>query len=291
MKSKISTFRPFDFKNIFIDGSSYHKVLQESVNVFFIHSLKEDVVALKLPLPPHRKTVNDFMFVTKGTAQRHLDIDERVLRENDFLLVPKLVVSTTDFFSSDLEGYYCHFSDDFVGANSFLFDWQTNPLIAKQIKLPEDTAGRLGMLLQAAVGLYNKRHSKLNHLIPYYLNTVLIEVYAEALDQSSLIKSDKKKQLTNKYLKLVNANFHKSWSMADYAGLLCVSPNHLNKTVKSCTNKTAQEIHNQIILQEAKVQLLQTDQSIGEIAFNLGFNDVSYFGKFFKKHFHISPLE
>lgn len=73
--------------------------------------------------------------------------------------------------------------------------------------------------------------------------------------------------------------------------MLHITPNHLNKTINKQLGKSAQSVYNEILLQEAKVLLLQTSQDISEIAFSLGFNDLSYFGKFFKKHTHQTPLE
>lgn len=73
--------------------------------------------------------------------------------------------------------------------------------------------------------------------------------------------------------------------------MLHITLNHLNKTINKQLGKSAQSVYNEILLQEAKVLLLQTSQDISEIAFSLGFNDLSYFGKFFKKHAHQTPLE
>jgi AraC-like DNA-binding protein len=72
---------------------------------------------------------------------------------------------------------------------------------------------------------------------------------------------------------------------------LGISPNHLNKSVKAVTGRTAIIILNEMNLQEAKMQLKYTNLSIGEIAFRLGFKDLSYFSRFFKKATGLSPLE
>ena len=43
-------------------------------------------------------------------------------------------------------------------------------------------------------------------------------------------------------------------------------------------------------LQEAQKRLLVTNDAVGEIAKGVGIDDVSYFGKLFKRKFYVSPL-
>ena len=79
--------------------------------------------------------------------------------------------------------------------------------------------------------------------------------------------------------------------MAEYAGLLNVSPNHLNKCVKSTTGKSAQDLLSEMVLLEAKVLLRQTSLSVNEIAFRIGKEDSSDFIRFFKSKTNLTPTE
>lgn len=54
---------------------------------------------------------------------------------------------------------------------------------------------------------------------------------------------------------------------------------------------TPLEYRNSIILNQAKLLLSSGDISVKEIAFNLGFQTVAYFSRFFKKHTGYSPSE
>jgi AraC family transcriptional activator of pobA len=44
-------------------------------------------------------------------------------------------------------------------------------------------------------------------------------------------------------------------------------------------------------MQEAKILFKQTDWNISEIAYSLGFEQLSHFSGFFKKQTHLSPIE
>lgn len=290
MTNTISTFRPFDFKNHFIDVFSDQYLLKESVDDFFIHSLQDQRIQLKLPFPPHRKTVNDFIFVTHGLAKRQLGIAPHTIRKNELMWVPRLLVSTTDFYAPDLEGFYCHFSDDFVGSGTLFLDWQAGNNFNHQIALPHPIASRVSRLLSTMESMYHHGWDKDKEIIAQYLRTVLLEVSAVVKGLPAPAKTSREKELTARYLKLVSTHLKNAYNMRDYADLLNISPNHLNKTIKSTMGKTAQAVYHAIVLQEAKVLLLQTTKDISEIAFELGFQDVSYFGKFFKKLTSSTPL-
>lgn len=113
-KNKIVTFRPVSFRSIFIDNQFDKDIFKKGYDQFFIHSLKEDKVHLRLPLPVHRKTVNDFLLITKGTCMRQVGIDSYELKAGDLLFVARSSVSSTEFMSEDIEGYYCHFNDELL---------------------------------------------------------------------------------------------------------------------------------------------------------------------------------
>jgi len=75
-----------------------------------------------------------------------------------------------------------------------------------------------------------------------------------------------------------------------FASQLATHPNHLNAVVKRKTQETAIAfIHEQLIL-EAKSLLNQTELSVKEIAFKLGFREPSHFNHFFRKHMHTTPV-
>lgn len=78
---------------------------------------------------------------------------------------------------------------------------------------------------------------------------------------------------------------------ADYAGILGVHVNHLNRVLKETTGKTTGEIIGSRIYQEAKMLLSQTQWNVSEIAFTLGFEEVAHFSNFFKKHSRQSPQQ
>lgn len=77
----------------------------------------------------------------------------------------------------------------------------------------------------------------------------------------------------------------------NYADRLAVHSNHLNKVLKESTGKTTTEHIANRLIQEARILLKQTDWTISEIAYSLGFEQLSHFSNFFKKQTSLSPVE
>lgn len=77
----------------------------------------------------------------------------------------------------------------------------------------------------------------------------------------------------------------------EYAGLLHITPNHLNALCKEMLGIPAGEVIRNRIVLEAKRLLINLSLSIAEIAYTLNFEDNSYFTKFFKKQAGLTPEE
>ena len=76
---------------------------------------------------------------------------------------------------------------------------------------------------------------------------------------------------------------------SDFAQQLNIHVNHLNRAVKEVTEKTTTQIIAERILQESKILLKYSNWNVAEVAYALGFNEVTHFNNFFKKHTATSP--
>ncbi|WP_282637399.1 helix-turn-helix domain-containing protein [Sphingobacterium thalpophilum] len=97
--------------------------------------------------------------------------------------------------------------------------------------------------------------------------------------------------ITRRFSHLVEENYYRHHSVAQYAELLYISPKTLYRKIvdeKGTSPNTI--IKNRIILQ-AKRLLVNTDLTIKEIAVQLGYEDQSYFVRFFKIQTGKSPVE
>lgn len=80
-------------------------------------------------------------------------------------------------------------------------------------------------------------------------------------------------------------------SASDFSEQLAIHVNHLNRALKEAIQKTTSEIIAERILQESKILLRHSSWNVSEIAYALGFTEVTHFNNFFKKHIQLSPTK
>ncbi|PTX14284.1 AraC-like DNA-binding protein [Pontibacter mucosus] len=85
------------------------------------------------------------------------------------------------------------------------------------------------------------------------------------------------------FLLLLEHHFREEKSVSFYADKLNITPKRLNQILKQKTGKTITQLLQERVVVEAKQELVTSAQTIKEIGYSLGFEDRSYFSRFFKK--------
>jgi AraC-like DNA-binding protein/mannose-6-phosphate isomerase-like protein (cupin superfamily) len=154
-----------------------------------------------------------------------------------------------------------------------------------------------------------ERFKKLQDVLAYIFNEYaakqdgFIEVIKANLDiffiefiRQSSNPNDTSKKGSNYYQErfeefqdLVANNISTHKQISQFAALMNLSSYQLNSITKSIIDKPASELINDQIILEAKRNLLATPNQIKDIADHLGYEDISYFIRFFKKHTGFSP--
>ena len=93
------------------------------------------------------------------------------------------------------------------------------------------------------------------------------------------------------FLDLLHSNHVKRHTVGAYANELCISPKYLTAVCKKNSGKTANEWITEQVLEDIRYYLRQTDLSIKQICDKLAFPNPSFFGKYVKDHFGMTPLE
>lgn len=93
----------------------------------------------------------------------------------------------------------------------------------------------------------------------------------------------------NRFLELIDTHMATHKQVAEYAGMMNLSVYQLNALTKKSLGKSASEIIIEHTLLEARRYLLATTNQVSQIAYQLGYEDVSYFIRFFKKYMSVTP--
>jgi AraC-like DNA-binding protein len=104
-------------------------------------------------------------------------------------------------------------------------------------------------------------------------------------------KSSRPAVLVRRFQQEIERN-HRNWrTLEPYAKELGVTVNHLNDVVRGETGQAAGEHVRQRRLLDAKRLLLHSTLSVSEIGYELGFEDPSYFSRFFRRYEALTPAE
>ncbi len=98
-------------------------------------------------------------------------------------------------------------------------------------------------------------------------------------------------QLMRQFHLAVEQRFRELQSVGEYAKLLGVTTNHLHDVVREQSGQAAGEIIRLRRLLDAKRLLSHSDLSVSEIGYHLGFQDPSYFSRFFRRSMEVTPAE
>ena len=94
----------------------------------------------------------------------------------------------------------------------------------------------------------------------------------------------------HRFLDILHREQVKHQTVEWYAEQLCISPKYLSVICKKYSDKTANQWITENVMEDIRYYLRQTDLSIKQISDKLGFSTPSFFGKFVKDHFGVTPM-
>ncbi len=94
-----------------------------------------------------------------------------------------------------------------------------------------------------------------------------------------------------RFLDLLHSLEVKHHSTKWYAAELCITPKYLSFICKKNSGKTANEWITEHVMEDIRYNLKQTDYSNKQICDMLGFPNTSFFGKYVKEHFGMTPAQ
>jgi AraC family transcriptional activator of pobA len=93
------------------------------------------------------------------------------------------------------------------------------------------------------------------------------------------------------FRELVDQRYRNHWPLELYAETLGVTLSKLGRVCREELGEPPMSVINSRIMREAQRQLAYADAGVKQIAHDLGFSDVSYFSRYFRKHSGLKPSE
>ncbi|MCP9755486.1 AraC family transcriptional regulator [Lacihabitans sp. CCS-44] len=250
------------------------------------------------PLPYKRRDFYKVMLVVGEVEMLYADKVIKVKKQALFFSNPQIPYKC-DNLEKIKEGFYCIFNQHFFHKFGDLNQYSVfQPSGNHVFELTDDQAEAVKPVF---VKMFDEIKSDYVHKYDVLRNLVFeLLHFAMKMQPASLFEKHQinaSQRISTLFMELVERQYpidesHPVISLrsaSDFADQLNVHVNHLNRAVKETTQKTTSQIIAERVLQEAKIMLKHSKWNISEVAYALGFVEVTHFNNFFKKHMDISP--
>ncbi len=240
------------------------------------------------------------MLVLKGTAEFQVDYKRYTVSENAVIVIMPTHVVVSSEPSPDFKGLLMAASRSFLEHTAApvrdspevaYMTIRKNPIL----QITADEAALLRKCLLAMQSNIRLTDHKLHrYLLQNNMHNFLIElanIVYQREEYYTAPKLSRKEELFAAFLKLLIANVRKEHIVSFYSDKLFITPQYLSLILKELTGKSANKWIDESLIQEAKILLKAPQATVQQVADMLHFSDQSTFGKFFKKHMGLSPME
>lgn len=270
---------------------------------FVVHDLNEYVKKHQgNTTKPHIHSFYQIIWFKKGKGKHFVDFKEYDVVDNAMFFIDKNQVHYFDH-NVDYHEVLIHFNESFLVQKDSEVDFFLKyNLFNSPYQQPSccvnDGSDKIldEYVSQIKRELLNTNEFGKEELLRTYLKAILIQVQRRKnelennTENAVILPNDKRMQLI-KFVNLIDENYNKGLSISEYAQLMYISSRTLSDLVSLNLNKTPSQMIQERIILEAQRLLLHSDLNVNQIGYRLGFDDASYFVKYFKKHTAISPSE
>ncbi|WP_035563589.1 helix-turn-helix domain-containing protein [Hymenobacter sp. IS2118] len=257
---------------------------------YYCERLETHVVRFPHVNVPHAHDFYLLLYITAGTGRHTVDLVTYELRPGSvFFLVPGQVHHWQ--LGTDARGYVVFFDTDF-----YLFRYPGNGLYAypffdsaqAPVLYLEPSETEIRPLFERLYVEGMVPHANQAEVFRTYLHLSL-ELAARHYPALPPAEANPAQQQIRQFGALLNQHYRTKRSVSDYAGLLHLSANHLNALCRRGLNKTASALIHERVVLEARRLLSHSGLGVAQVAYELGFEDASYFVRYFRKYAGTTP--
>ncbi|MEN2415501.1 helix-turn-helix domain-containing protein [Flavobacterium mesophilum] len=261
---------------------------------FYVNTFAEHLKSHSFVEEPHRHDSYLMVFFTKGSGLHEVDFDQfEIKRGSLFVLQPGQMHHWN--LSEDIEGFVIIFSQELynlyfgqkkINDYNFYHSIHNRPeMVFEENEIPK-ILPYFNLLIQENSQNNKYQLDKLLNL----LDCIHIEVtrkYSETYSHQTHSYNIK----INTFESLLEEYFRTEKLPSFYAEKLNITLKHLNRICNEILQKTATEVITDRVVLEIKRMLIDKQLAVNEVAFKVGYEDYSYFSRFFKKQTGMSPTE
>ena len=258
---------------------------------FSIRKLEDFLGGKEMVQELHRHNFFYLLVLDKGQGEHRIDFVSYAITDHCvFFMRPGQVHDL--HLKADSSGYLIAFTEDFYTPLGQSANQVFRSASSKNFcPLLVDRFDNLLIILARMLGEYNAKEENYLDVIHSSLSIFFVELTRRCADVESATigKNAYLHERLNEFQQLVSQHVAIHKQPAWYAKQMNLTSYQLNAVTKAVLAKTSSEVINDFIVLEAKRYLLATANQISQIAWHLGYEDVSYFIRFFGKRTGHSP--
>lgn len=244
---------------------------------------------------PHRIKFYMILFITDGRGVHGIDFQSYDYQKGSVLFIGNDQIHTW-YENTRANGFLLLFTEKFLSSNQIKFK-------DLSYTFPYNSSLYKPILNLTNAESFNAFHSLASYLYQEYnlpetnvkqdilqnlLRTLLLKIQSQSTKEAKDIDSDSK-ELFIRFQKMLEEKISLTRNANDYCASLNISYRELNNVCKTLTNKTVKAFIDDTLILKAKRHLSEKEINISQTAYILGFQEVTNFTKFFKKHTNLSP--
>ena len=290
-------------KDIFVELNFLIMIIDDALPkfdlpVYFVtdDSITGDILNQYGRFPCHIKA-GVFVLCTRGTVRATINLSEYTITHNDFVTVLPGSFIQIHEVSSDTRVCFAGFSSEFISRVSYVETYLDflpmildNPIMALQEEVAQLYRNAFSLLIRA----YSLPNTLDNKEILMSIFTIFFQGVGELYKRCKPTTNEpikREHELYRQFIQLLMTHYTQEHEVSFYAKKCGVTPAHFSGAIRKASGHSPLAIITGIIIMNAKAQLKSTRLPVKEIAFSLGFNNLSFFNKYFRKHVKMTPQE
>jgi AraC family transcriptional regulator, transcriptional activator of pobA len=274
--------------------------IKNEIGHFNVFPLEPFVGDKAQPVPYKRRDFYKIMLL-KGHSKRYYADKEIEIKKQGLVFSNPRIPYSFEHLEDVKGGVFCIFNEHFLGSSGIANFNDYSVFQLKGVHVFESSEEQMNAVSDIYKKMFEEIASDYVHKYDVLRGLVLELIhFALKMNPSESVGNLKQsgyQRIATLFLELLERQFpidesHPNVqfrSASEFANQLNVHVNHLNRAVKEISEKTTSQIIGERLLQESKIMLKHSDWNISEIAYSLGFKEVTHFNNFFKKQLGISP--
>jgi len=244
----------------------------------------------------HKVSFYALLLITENDCKHNVNFKDYQLKKGTIITLRKDNIHK--FYKSKAKGLLLVFTENFIVNHSNKIEVSKilllfNELLATpQIQLNQAEYKEIMTL----IGLVQKEYEEVNdnhssNIVRKFVQILVIKLYRIKSKYNAIFTNSRYLSMFLVYQELVEKHCFDHKKVSFYAKSMGFSTKTLNNVTQSIIRKTAKSVINDIVIIQSKRLIINSQDSLTEISYQVGFDEPTNFFKYFTKYTGASPSQ